>query len=164
MRYFEEASVPIEDIAAVLKQKPAVVEAEALALGMTVGRDWADRPAVVPVDARGLVTGEGRRQAERQSQWMKHQRSTAEWESARTQVVAAAQRVAYDGAVRSGKGAAEAHSIGLAAGREAGAAYERTTPRPSFDGTETTNLMYIEEGKGTPVKALLSRFKKEEVA
>lgn len=164
MKFFEDASVPVEEIAKVLRRRPDAVEAEARELNMTVGQDWAGRPAVSPVEARALVTGDGRRLAERQSQWMKHQRSTAEWESARTQVVAAAQRVAYDGAVRSGKGAAEAHSFGLAAGREAGAAYERTTPRPSFDGTETTNLMYVTEVKGSPVKALLTRFKKEEVA
>ena len=59
-----EAMVTVAEVATAMGRKPAEVEAEARALNLTVRPDWMNRPALTVADARGLTTGEARRNLE----------------------------------------------------------------------------------------------------
>jgi hypothetical protein len=68
-----DATVAIAEIAAAMGRRHAEVERKAAVLGMLVKSDWQGRPALPVADARGLATGEGRRNLEHDRAWAQHQ-------------------------------------------------------------------------------------------
>ena len=71
-----EAMVTVAEVATAMGRKPADVEAEARALNLTIRPDWMNRPALSVAEARGLTTGEARRNLEHERAWAQHQRDT----------------------------------------------------------------------------------------
>jgi hypothetical protein len=126
--------------------------------GFTIVTDELGRRGVSLPDARRWR--EGARVAEaaaarRQADFAEHQRATKAWVSARESAAWAANRRAR-AAAAGGPGAA------IAAGQEAGTRaardYEKSTPRPRFDGKPGTPLEFVsEEDEGSPVAQVKSR-------
>jgi hypothetical protein len=105
-----EATVTIRELAAALNRKPEQVEAEAAELGMLVKPDWAGRPSLSVADARGLTTGEARRNLEHDRAWAQHQRDTKAWVEGRSRAIAEAAK-----AVRAKAGTRRSGSVSQAA-------------------------------------------------
>ena len=63
------ARVTIRELAAALNRKPEQVETEAAALGMFVGPDWSGQPSLPVADAKGLASGEARRNLKHDRAW-----------------------------------------------------------------------------------------------
>ena len=63
------ARVTIRELAAALNRKLEQVEAEAAALGMFVGPDWSGQPSLPVADAKGLASGEARRNLKDDRAW-----------------------------------------------------------------------------------------------
>ena len=138
-----EAMVTVAEVATAMGRKPADVEAEARALNLTVRPDWMNRPALTVADARGLTTGEARRNLEHEAAWRQHQAATKKWVEGRSRAIAEAARKVRSTAGTRGQGhvSQAARDAALEAGRE----YEKRNPRPSFNGVYSTHLEYIEE-------------------
>ena len=98
--------VTVAEVAAATGRKPAEVEAEARALNLTVRPDWVNRAALTVADARGLTTGEARRNLEHERAWAQHQRDTKAWTEGRSRAIAEAAR-----AVRAKAGARPPGSV-----------------------------------------------------
>jgi hypothetical protein len=138
------ATVTIRELAAALNRKPEQVEREAAELGMLVRPDWQARPSLTVDEARGLTTGEARRNLEHDRAWAQHQRDTRRWVEGRSRAVAEAAR-----AVRAKAGTRGPGSVSQAArdaAVEAGVQYEKRNPRPAFgDGIYSVHLQYTAE-------------------
>ena len=80
-----EAMVTMAEVATAMGRKPAEVEAEARALNLTIRPDWMNRPALSVAEARGLTTGEARRNLEHEAAWRQHQVDTKAWTEGRSQ-------------------------------------------------------------------------------
>ena len=134
------AMVTVVEVAAL--GKPAEVEREARALDLTVRDDWAGRPALTVDEARALVGGDARREVEHAQGWEAHQRECKAWREARdgaareaaAKVRAAARRGAPPGMV-----SAQARQAAFDAAEH----YERTVPRPRFNGTTAVPLEFV---------------------
>ena len=142
-----DATVTLAEIAAASGRKAADVEREAAELGMHVKPDWAGRPALSVDDARALASGEARRGVEHMRAWEEHQRATKAWTEGRTKAIygAAAKVRAKVGNLGAGSVSAEAQR----AATEAAEHYERTVPRPAFNGSiYSVNLEYLNQEVG----------------
>jgi hypothetical protein len=134
--------VTVAEVAAAMGRKPVQVEAEVAELGMLVKPDWAGRRSLSVADARGLASGEARRDLEHNRGWARHLADCKEWRAARDQVARGAARKVRDQASRGvppGMVAAEAQRAATVAAEH----YERTVPRPRFNGTTAAPLEYI---------------------
>jgi hypothetical protein len=140
-----ENSVPLAELAKVMRTTTDKLEAEAVALSMYVGEDWAGRPAVSARDAYGLRSGAARRAADDASRWEQHRRDVDAWELAREEVVTAAGQAAYDKAVRQGDGSPKAYEASQEASVAAGRAYESNNPPPSVDGQSMATRRFQQE-------------------
>jgi hypothetical protein len=147
-----EAMVSLEEIATATGRRPAEVKAEARALNLTVRPDWMNRPSLTVADARGLTTGEARRNLEHDRAWAQHQRDTKAWVEGRSRAIAeAAKAVRATTGTRGGRegqlrGAGSVSLKARAAAVEAGVQWEKRNPRPAFgDGVYSVHLEYIEE-------------------
>jgi hypothetical protein len=94
-------------------------------------------------DARGLASGEARRNLELDCGWEQEQRDTKAWVEGRT-------RAMYDAArkVRATGGSRGPASVSLKArdaAVEAGRHHEQRTPRPSFGGICSVHFEHVEE-------------------
>ncbi|MDP9223281.1 MAG: hypothetical protein M3P18_05410 [Actinomycetota bacterium] len=147
MSVYIENSVALADLAVVTKHSVDEVTAEAKSLGIFVGPDWAQRPAVAELDAAGLVTGRLRRERDHSLAWTAHQAEVEQWEQRREAARADAAKTAYDAAVRRGLGNARAAAEGGDAGMDAAREYEKSTPPPTFDGTTLANSWFTHEKK-----------------
>lgn len=131
-----ENGVPLTELARVMKATVTEVEAECRALGVFVGSDWAQRPAVLERDAARLVDGSERRQQAHDRAWRDHLAATEAWERDGN----TAQQAAHDAAWRAG-GGPRGGQAATQAGREAAAAavdkFERQRPLPKFQGLST---------------------------
>lgn len=127
-----EGAVTLADIAQRTRTKVATVEQEALDLGMFVGVRWDGEPAVSEVDARSLVTGQGRRTADHAIAERRHDDECRAWEAARDAHTAQASQAAYVAATARGHGAPGAASEASAAAVDAGRDFEASTPPPTF--------------------------------
>ena len=139
-----EATVTIRELAAALNRKPAEVEREAAELGMLVKPDWQGRPALTVDEAKGLASGEARRNLEHEAAWRQHQVATKAWVEGRSRAIAEAAK-----AVRAKAGTRGPGSVSQAArdaAVEAGVQWEKRNPRPAFgDGIYSVGLLYTEE-------------------
>ena len=138
-----DPTVTVAEIGAALGRKVERVEREAAELGMLVRPDWAGRPSLSVADARGLASGQARRNLEHSRAWEQHQRETKEWVAGRSRAIAdAAARVrATAGKRESGMVSLRAREAAVKAARQ----YEKRTRRPSFNGVYSVNLEYVEE-------------------
>ena len=78
----------IRELAAALNRKPAEVEREAAELGMLVNPDWQGRPTLTVDEAKGLASGDARRNLEHERAWAQHQRDTKAWVEGRSRAIA----------------------------------------------------------------------------
>jgi hypothetical protein len=135
--------VTVAEIAAALGTKSAEVEREAAELGMLIKPDWAGRRSLTVADARGLATGEARRNLEHDRGWQVHLQACKVWREGRDRAVREAAKkvraVARRGVPHAGALAADAQR----AATDAAERYERTVPRPRFNGTTAAPLEYI---------------------
>ncbi len=138
MTTFIETGVPLADIAKTMKTTVARIEAEARDLDVFIGQDWAGRPAVSVAEAATLVSGTARRDRDHDTAWREHLARSEAWEAAREGLRAGAFQEAHDVALRKGRGAPAAASVGHEAAREAVRDFERRTPPPEFDGKSTS--------------------------
>jgi hypothetical protein len=97
----------------------------------TSARTWAGRPAITEDDAAALVDGSARRAQEHGGRWAEHLRESERWEQARDAAVQAAVDAADP---TKGRGTPGARQRAAEAGSEAGRAFERRNPPPTFDG------------------------------
>jgi hypothetical protein len=138
-------TVTVAEIAAASGRKPAAVEVEARELGLLILSDWAGRAALSLGDARSLVSGQRRRVAEHEQAWAAHQADNRAWLLGRAQAVTEASRKARDER-RPGPVDGETWAAGVQAANKAAEKYERSTPRPTFNGQPTLPTEYIREG------------------
>jgi hypothetical protein len=134
--------VTVAEVAAAMGREPAEVEREAAELGMLVKPDWAGRPSLTVDDARGLASGEARSNLAHDRGWQAHLQACKLWRAARDQAARDAARKVRDRAGRGvspGMVAAEARR----AATEAAEHYERTVPRPRFNGATAAPLEFI---------------------
>jgi hypothetical protein len=139
-----DVMVTVAEVAAATGRKPAEVEAEAKELNLTVRPDWMNRPSLTVADARGLATGEARRNFEHDRAWAQHQRDTKAWVEGHSRAIAEAAQKERAKAGTRGSGAAS--QAARDAALEAGVQYEKRNPRPAFgDGIYSVHLQYTEE-------------------
>lgn len=129
MSYFIENSVSVVDVAAELKQKPRQVEDEAATLALSVGIDWAGHPALSATDARALVSGSARRDADHQAEQYALAAKAEAWVAERHRVVQEAQQSLLRGRLITPSLRAEAAEAGTEAGRR----FERKIPAEIAD-------------------------------
>jgi hypothetical protein len=142
-----DATVTVAEVAAASGRKAADVEREAGELGLVVKADWSGRPALSVDDARALASGDARRTLEHERAWEAHRVATKAWTEGRTKVIygAAAKVRARVGNEGAGSVSAEAQR----AATEAAEHYERSVPRPAFNGSiYSVNLEYINQEVG----------------
>jgi hypothetical protein len=111
-------------------------------LGLSIREDWRDRPALSVAEAKALVSGARRRDLEHEQGWARHLAECKDWRAARDQAARDAARKIRDQARRGispGRVAAEAQR----AATEAAEHYEKTVPRPRYNGTTAAPLEYI---------------------
>ncbi|MET0520779.1 MAG: hypothetical protein ABW156_02220 [Jiangellaceae bacterium] len=124
-------------------RKPEQVEREAAELGLLVKPDWAGRRSLSVADARGLASGEARRNLEHDRGWQAHLQACKTWREGRDRAIREAAKkvraVARRGVPHSGALAADAQRAATNAAEH----YERTVPRPRFNGTTAAPLEYI---------------------
>ena len=138
------AMVTVAEVATAMGRKPAEVEAEAKALNLTIRPDWMNRPALSVAEARGLTTGEARRNLEHERAWAQHQRDTKAWVEGRSRAIAEAARAVRAKAGTRGQG--HVSQAARDAAVEAGVQWEKRNPRPAFgDGIYSVGLLYTEE-------------------
>ena len=82
-----DATVTIRELAIALNRKPEQVEREAAELGMLVKPDWQGRPSLTVDEARGLTTGETRRNLEHARAWRQHEVDTKSWIAGRSRAI-----------------------------------------------------------------------------
>jgi hypothetical protein len=138
----EAAIVSLEEVASAMGRKPAEVEAEALQLGLSIRGDWRDRPALSVAEAKALVSGTRRRDLEHEQGWARHLAECKAWRAARDQAARDAARKIRDQAGR-GVSADRVAAEAQRAATDAAKHYERTVPRPRFNGTTAAPLEYI---------------------
>ena len=80
-----DSTVTLAEVAAAMGRNPEQVEAEAAELGMLVEPDWAGRRSLSVDDARGLASGEARRNLEHDRGWQAHLRECKLWREGRDQ-------------------------------------------------------------------------------
>ena len=138
-----DSTVTIAEVAAAMGRKPEQVEAEAAELGMPVKPDWAGRRSLTVDDARGLASGEARRNLEHNRGWQAHLQACKLWREGRDRAIREAAKkvraMARRGVPQSGALAADAQLAATDAAKH----YERTVPRPRFNGTTAAPLEYI---------------------
>ena len=105
-------------------------------------------------DARRIVDAERAAKADHKNGWDGFIRACQQWTEARTEAVRAACRAARDAAPRH-LSASGADDFARRAATGAGAEYERTTPRPEWDGVagygNNARLEYLREDELTPI-------------
>jgi hypothetical protein len=107
-------------------------------IGMFVGPDWSGQPSLPVADAKGLASGEARRNLKHDRAWEQHQRDTKAWVAGRSRAIAdAAARVRATAGTR-GPGSVSAAARDAAI--EAAKQYEKRTPRPSFNSVHSVHL------------------------
>ena len=123
-------------------RKAEQVEAEAQLLGLTIRPDWANRPALSVDEARALASGQARRRPRPPDRLGGPPTGMQGWRAGRDQAARDAARKIRDQAGRgvpAGRVAAEAQRAATDAAKD----YERTVPRPRFNGTTAQPLEYI---------------------
>jgi hypothetical protein len=128
----EGATVTLAEIAKVTKMRAAEVEAEALALDLFVGINWAGLPAVSVADAYGLASGRARLAYDGRQASLAHMARLEQWEQGRESARAVGAKVVYEEHLARGEGAPAAAHYGNIAGDEAAAKYEHENPPPQF--------------------------------
>jgi hypothetical protein len=144
-----EAIVSLDEIATATGRRVPDIESEAPQWGLSIREDWRDRPALSVAEAKALVSGTHRRDLEHEQGWARHLAECKDWRAGRDQAARDAARKVRDQAGRgvpAGMVAAEAQRAATAAAQD----YERTVPRPRFNGTTAAPLEYIslEEAPG----------------
>jgi hypothetical protein len=150
-----ETLVSLREVGAALGLDAADLAVEARRLGVQVLPDWSGSPAVTVGEARGLVDGSLARQAAHDEAWRDHQADCEAWVQGRLDAAReAAQKVRERAEWRSSRdmfGVFSAPSSSEVAGdaRDASHAavveYEKTVPRPLFQGATTFPLSFIDE-------------------
>jgi hypothetical protein len=145
--FVEENAIPVEAIAARLGVSAGEVEAEARALSVFIGEDWAQKPAMSAADAYAIVSGAGRRNlaaAAAQDEW---QQARAEWVQARVAFNQQKWQQAYDDARRQGLSNAAAGEAGHEAARDAIAVWDRSHPEPQFESPTAAKPSWFQRAK-----------------
>lgn len=138
MTHYIEGAVPLAELARATKRPVAEIEAEAVALALFVGIDWAGRPALGERDARQVVTGDARRAREHDDAWQEFLTRCATWTDARDQAV----RDAHEAIGADPRQGPEKHSAARDAGIEAGRRFELSNPPPTWvEGVEDGNAV-----------------------
>src|SRR5215203_5468572 len=135
--FMEGAAVSVADVAKRAGLTVEEVQAEAAALGLFVGLDWAHQSALSTQDAFVLLDGSGRRNLEHRDAWLAHTRALDDWQNERESVRRQAWQEAHDSEVRRGVASPVAADKGHAAAREAVARFEAATPEPVFAEPES---------------------------
>jgi hypothetical protein len=130
--FIEGCTVPVAELAKVLKVTVAEVEAEATALGLFVGSDWAGLPALSAVDAHALTSGAARRDRDHAAAQLEFSNALEDWRRRREEVRQKASREAFDDGLRRGVGNSKSSDAAHAAGREAVAKFDRANPEPAW--------------------------------
>jgi hypothetical protein len=133
MNFIEGCAVTLAEIAEAAGRPVAEIEAEASRLGIYVGTDWADRPAVAVGDAYGLASGRLARDTEHQRRHTAWVNAHQDWERDKEAVRREAFQEAYDEVRRIGRSNSEASDRGHAAGAAAVADFEAANPEPRFE-------------------------------
>ena len=136
------AVVTVAEVAAAMGRKPEQVEAEAQLLGLTIRPDWANRPALSVDEARALASGQARVDHDHQIGWQAHLAECKAWRAARDQAARDAARKIRDQAGRGVSAGIVVAEAGRAA-TEVAKHYERTVPRPRFNGTTAAPLEFV---------------------
>jgi hypothetical protein len=134
--------VTVAEVAAATGRKPAEVEVEARALNLGVRADWAGRPALSVDEARALSSGAARVDHDHQIGWARHLAECKDWRAARDQAARDGARKVRDKA-RPGMSPGRVTAEAGQAATEAAEHYERTVPRPRFNGTSAGVLEFI---------------------
>lgn len=129
-----ENAVTLADVARQTGTTATAIEAEALAVRMFVGYDWANRPAVEVTDAHKLVSGAARREHDHDVAWHDHQVATEAWEAERNRVWQEAAGAARDEAKSRRLGDGAAAAAGREAATDAVRKFEAKHPAPAFNG------------------------------
>jgi hypothetical protein len=131
--FIEGFTITLAEIAKVVGRSVAEIEAEAARLGIYVGTDWADRPAVAVGDAYGPASGALERDQEHQRRHTAWVNAHQEWEQAKEDARRGAFQTVYDEVRRTGKSNSEASDRGHRAGAAAVADFEAANPEPRFE-------------------------------
>lgn len=135
-RTFTAVGVTLAEISEVTGRPPLDIEAEAVALGMPVYSDWADRPVLAAHDARALVTGEAQRIKEHEAAWRQHLAACELWTRRRDQTVRDAQEAVMSSAERRGQSRPAGEALAREEALKVGAAFERDNPVPLWHGQD----------------------------
>lgn len=132
MTFIEEA-VSLTDIAKRTNSTVDEVKAEAAALGMFIGVNWAHEPALSSVDAHDLVSGSARRDHDHQAAHLEWVNARQEWQTDRENVRREAYQEAFNDGRRVGVSSSLASDRGHAAAAAAVAEFEKAHPEPVFN-------------------------------
>lgn len=139
MSTFIEQAVTVEEIAEVSRTTVAKVAAEAEALALFIGVDWAGRPALSEWDGYQLVSGLARVQQEADRAWHLHTEATSGWERDRRSAYLQAHGAAFAAAGGS-RGGRPADRAAERAGDAAVGQWERRHPAPKWAGAATASV------------------------
>jgi hypothetical protein len=152
-----EPRVTVEEVFGALGQTHHLDPAQAQelkALGVTPALDWAGRPTISVDEARTLVERIDQRRQGAADSWDTFVRECEQWKAGRTAAVNAAYREGRENAPDwASHSKADDHARAIA--DEAGREYERSTPRPAWQGVpgwgNNCPLQYVRDDELTPV-------------
>ena len=133
MTFIEGCAVSLTDIAKRTNATVAEVKAEAAALGMFIGVNWAHEPALSSGDAHALVSGAARRDHDHQAAHREWTVALQRWQTDRETVRREAYQQAFNDGRRTGVNSSRASDRGHAAAAVAVADFEAANPEPRFE-------------------------------
>ncbi len=140
MTTFLETGIALVDVAKAMKTTAPRVETEAREVGVFVGVDWSNRPAVAVTDAHALVSGNARRDHEHAAQHLHWRTAVEAWQAEGESVRRTTYNDHFDNARRRGVGDPRAAHEAAQAASAATIDYERSTPAPVFGDVESSRL------------------------
>src|SRR5215213_8369891 len=135
--FIEEPTVTVAEVAKLVGRPVDEVKAEATALNMFIGHDWAHREAISCREAYVLVDGSARRNQDHEAAFRAHMAALDQWQQDREAVRRQVWQEAHDSEVRRGVSSPVAADRGHAAARAAVADFERERPEPVFAEPES---------------------------
>lgn len=148
-----DSTVTVLEVAAARGIAPDAVVSLCGTLGLRLADDWAGRPSLTVPDARALVSAWELRSVEADRAWRAHEADRDAWVAARTAAVDAARAKVEADAGRGRISDGDMAGRQWAAGRHAAEQYERTYPRPRFNGMPTLPLGFVDESQEGSVVA-----------
>jgi hypothetical protein len=143
-----EHAITVAEVARVTELTVDQVEEEARGLAIFIGEDWAGRPAMLELDAHGLVSGSLRRDADQQRAWHDHLERVETWEKDREKVREAAAIEAFRAAYGRGIAQPQAEEVGRGAGRAARDKWEKHNPAPVMPSAQPARSWLQKIGVG----------------